>query len=115
MKSFQNFITEMDTGLRGELEKSGVGSASFNPKQEEAIAAVTNMIMIVANEMPTRLISFFKTLSSNNEQMKSILEKFEEDHLVNALHSAAVMAAKKLKPEDDMIATSPDDAMRHGV
>ena len=102
----------MDTGLRGGLEKSGVGGASFNPKQEEAIVAVTDMIMMVASEMPSKLISFFKAQSSNNEQMKSILGKFEEEHLINALHSAAVMATKKLNPE---IAASPDDAMRHGV
>ena len=58
MKSFQQYIEGMDTGLRGGLEKSGVGGASFNPKQEEAIVAVTDMIMMVASEMPSKLISF---------------------------------------------------------
>lgn len=115
MKSFQQYIETLDTGLRGGFEKSGVGGTSFNPKQEEAIVAVTNMIMMVASEEPTRLISFLKTLSSNNEQMKSIFEKFEEEHLITALHTAAVNATKKLKVDDNMIATSPDDAMRHGV
>ena len=121
MKSFQKFIEAMDTGLRGGLEKSGLGGASFNPKQEEAIVAVTDMIMMVASEMPSKLISFLKSASSSNPEMAKVFNKFEEDHLVNALHAAAVNATKNLKSDeeksdnDNLIAVSQDDPMRHGA
>jgi len=111
MKSFQKFIESLDTGLRGELEKS-VGNASFNQDQEKAIATVTNLIMMAANESPARLMTMLKTLSSSEPAMKAIYDQID----VSALR----MAAKKhVSPEavddDNMIATSPDDAMRHGV
>ena len=106
----------MDIGLRGELEKSGVGDASFVKKQEEAIAAVTNMIMMIASKSPSRLVSFLKASSSDSPEIEKVFNKFQEDHLINALHSAGGLSFKKLNNNNDnMIATSTDDATRHGV
>jgi hypothetical protein len=112
MKSFQQYIEALDTGLRGELEKS-VGNASFNQDQEKAIASVTNLIMMAASDSPARLMTMLKTLSSSDPSMRAVYDQID----VSALR----MAAKKhVNPEvpsdnDNMIATSPDDAMRHGV
>jgi hypothetical protein len=113
MKSFQQFITEMDTGLTRKLATSGIGGAQFSDDQEMAISTVTNLIMMAANSEPARLMTMLKTLSSNEPAMKAIYDQID----VSALR----MAAKKhVNPEEDsnddnMITTSPDDAMRHGV
>ena len=111
MKSFQQYIESLDTGLRGELEGS-MGNASFNKDQEKAMASVINLIMMAASSEPSRLMTMLKTLSSSEPAMKAVYDQID----VSALR----MAAKKhVNPEvpsdnDNMIATSPDDAMRHG-
>jgi hypothetical protein len=113
MKSFQKYIEGLDTGLRGELERSGVGSASFNKDQEKAVASVTNLVMMIASSEPARLMTMLKTLSSSEPAMKAVYDQID----VSALR----MAAKKhINPEeagndDSMIATSSNDDMRHGV
>jgi hypothetical protein len=113
MKSFQQYIETLDTGLGRKLAASGIGGAQFNDDQEMAIATVTNLIMMAASSEPSRLMTMLKTLSSSDKSMRDVYNQID----VSALRIAA---KKHVNPEvpadnDNMIATSPDDAMRHGV
>ena len=111
MKSFQQYIEALDTGLRGELEGS-MGNASFNKDQEKAMASVINLIMMAASDSPARLMTMLKTLSSSEPAMKAVYDQID----VSALRMAAKKHVNPEVPSDDnMIATSPDDAARHGV
>ena len=108
MKSFQNFITEMDTGLVRKMAKSGMGTSQFNDPQEEAITAVTNLIIMIAaigSSNFGRLKSTLDNLSARDPAMKAVYDQIN----FNALKAGGK------ENEDNLIATSPDDAMRHGV
>jgi hypothetical protein len=69
--------------------------------------------MMAASSEPARLMTMLKTLSSSDPSMRAIYDQID----VSALR----MAAKKhVNPEDgndddNMIATSSNDPMRHGV
>lgn len=84
MKTFNQYLEAIDTGLRGELEKGAFGGASYNPEQEKAVSAVISLVMHAAATDMSRLMSMLKTLSSRDPSTKSIYDQIDMSSLRTA-------------------------------
>lgn len=105
MKSFQQYLEAIDTGLRGKLEKS-FGTSQFDSDQEESVSAVIDLVMQAgANNMP-RLMTMLKNLSSRDPSLEAIYDRID----VMKLRSAAQKHTGADSSEDVMSGNeSPSD------
>jgi hypothetical protein len=106
MKSFQQFIESIDSGLRGELEKS-FGASSYSPDQEKSVATVVNIIMHAAATDMARLMTMLKTLSARDPSMMALYDQIDVSNLR--------AAAKKHTGSEDSDDNDNDDVINRSM
>lgn len=110
MKSFQQYIETIDTGLRGKLEKS-FGTAQFDSDQEESVSAVVDLVMQAAASNMPRLMTMLKNLSSRDPALEAIYDRIDVMKLRTAAqkHTGAdsdTMSGSESPSDDDVLNTS---------
>lgn len=102
MKTFHQYIEAIDTGLRGELEKS-FGAAQYSPEQEKAMSTVVSIIMHAAATDLSRLMTMLKTLSQRDPSMKALYDQIDMSMLRTAAKKHTGIETPDAASEDDML------------
>lgn len=111
MKSFQQYLETIDTGLRGKLEKS-FGTAQFDSDQEESVSAVVDLVMQAAASNMPRLMTMLKNLSSRDPALEAIYDRIDVMKLRTAAqkHTGAdsddAMSGSESPSDDNVLNTS---------
>lgn len=108
MKTFNQFLENLDMGLRKELEGgSDLDNVQFTQEQEKQLSIVFELLKKAIEEAPARVMTMLKTISSQNPEMTALYDQIDLSQLR--------MAARKHSPTNkkmpDEIAKNPGDVM----